>query len=57
MSKIIKFIGLVFLGVVLSFLVDSNLDYFVKLILIGVVVLPINMYQSYEQPHHTDIES
>lgn len=57
MSKLIKFLSLVFLGMILSFLIDSNLNYFAKMVLIGFIFLPVNMFQSLEQPGHTDIKS
>lgn len=56
MSKIVKFLSLVILGMVLSFLIDSNLNYFLKLILIGVMFLPVNIMQMGHTQHNTDIE-
>jgi galactitol-specific phosphotransferase system IIC component len=55
--RVIKFSTLIFIGMVLSFLVDSNLHYMLKLILIGTIVLPVNLFETYQHTDHTDIQS
>lgn len=55
--KLIKFLSLVFIGMVLSFLVDSNLNYVLKLVLIGLIVLPVNLFELNHFIDHTDIKS
>lgn len=55
--KLIKFLSLVFIGMILSFLADSNLHYMLKLVLIGLIVLPVNLFESNHFIDHTDIKS
>lgn len=57
MTKTIKFLLFVLIGMLLSFLVDANLNYLTKLILISMIFLPVNIFQSDTPSHHTDINS